>query len=245
MPGMELIENHLLIFNGLEHVEFELTRSATSYFRVARETHQILYRSLVDALRGTANIAVTGKPRGLRRHRYQQGNNPIKEIQKQSINGCSKAWRFSEPVIVDSFFETRDLEESQETIPDSEDFLIPFYDALAMAQADCFMLRYVHSAKLTISDSEMKLLEWLHESVRNEYEHFIPKAYLAPVTDLLDASILALTKAAHCLMESNNVLFMEEVVDQPQMESKFADVHSLLEDHRKKAAGDTNHAGAS
>lgn len=254
MNPFEIIDNHLLLYNGLEHLEYELSRSTTSYFRVARETHQVLYRSLVESLKGTANLAVTGKPRGRREHRYQFGNEPIKEIHKQSIPGCKHGWRFSTPTIVQSFFGSdksgqrsswagrivsfvRNLFRRQKPPAKSEDFLIPFHDALAMVQAGCFMHQYVHSQAVSISDREMNLMEWLHERIRNEYEHFIPKGYSAPVNDLLQATKVALAKASACLFESNNVIYYSHSVPKSEMQSMFQRVVALVESHIDKAAG--------
>jgi hypothetical protein len=36
------------------------------------------------------------------------------------------------------------------------------------------MGQFVHSAVVPVCDEDMKTLEWLHEEIRNEYEHFIP-----------------------------------------------------------------------
>ena len=217
MKSFESIDNHRLIFNGLEHVDFELGRQSTCYFRLAREAHQILYRSLIDTLKGSANIAISGKPKGERQHLYQLGNGPIKEIHKESVVGCSKAWRFSRPTVVGSFPER----ESSEAQYLSEDFLIPFYDALAMVQTECFVHQFVHSQEVRFSDEEMKLMEWLHEAIRNEYEHFIPKGYSAPIHDLLVASKVAVVKARASLFDTNNVLFFDHSVPREIMRNKI------------------------
>lgn len=227
MRPFESIDNHRLIYNGLEHIEFELCRQQPSYFRIAREAHQILYRSLVEALKGTANIAVTGKPKGRREHRYQFGNGPIKEIHKESVAGCHFAWRFSDPLVVDSFFPSNAAKTSTKT----EDFPIPFYDALAMIQTECFVHQFVHSREVSFTDEEMKLMEWLHESIRNEYEHFVPKGYSAPIQSLLLASMVALDKARRSLFETQNVLFFDHSVPQKSMQEKFGAVLVLTESH--------------
>jgi hypothetical protein len=232
MDTFETIDNYRLIFNSLEHVEFELTRSTTSYFRVAREAHQVLYRSLVASLRGTSNIAVTGKPSGRREHRYQLGQDCIKEIHKQSIPACKKAWRYSAPVGVDSFLQADQMKKR------SEDYLIPFYDALAMVQADCFMLRSVNSITVNISDSELSLIEWLHEEIRNKYEHFVPRAYSSPIQHLLQAANLAISKASACLLDSNTVNYYPHSVTRAGMQSKLSSVMTLIESHFNRAAGE-------
>jgi hypothetical protein len=227
MRAFESIDNHRLIYNGLQHIEFELCRQQASYFRIAREAHQILYRSLVDALKGTANIAVTGKPKGRREHRYQYGVEPIKEIQKESVAGCNFAWRFSIPVVVDSFFQSN----TAEATTDSDDFLIPFYDALAMIQTECFVHQYVHSQEVTFTDEEMKLMEWLHEYIRNKYEHFVPKGYSAPIQSLLLVSKVALNKARQSLFHTQNVHFIDHPISQKLMQDKFVAILKIIESH--------------
>lgn len=76
-----------------------------------------------------------------------------------------------------------------------------------MIQTECFMAQFMHSAVVPVCDEDMKTLEWLHEEIRNEYEHFIPKSYTAPVQDLLAAAELCLHLARKLLFDSENVLF--------------------------------------
>ena len=232
MNSSETIDNARLIFNGLEHVEFELTRTSTSYFRIAREAHQILYRSLVEALKGTANFTVTGKPKGRQEHRYQFGSEPIKEIHMESIPGCKHAWRFSSPVEVKRLFEN-----VERTLPPEENYLIPFYDALAKAQAELFMLQFGHSQVVKLTNAELKTLEWLHENIRNNYEHFVPMAFTAPTKKLLVASRLALCTAQACLFESNNVLYFDHSIPKAKMEDMIVHLIDLVDSHLEPAAG--------
>ena len=83
---LETIDNPSLIKNNIEHIEFELIKSKPSFFRIARESHQMLYRSMVEVLCGSANISITGKPKDKKRRvQYQFGNNPWVEIQKENM----------------------------------------------------------------------------------------------------------------------------------------------------------------
>jgi len=68
---------------------------------------------------------------------------------------------------------------------------------------------FVHSRPIPVSDEDMSRLEWLHEEVRNEYEHFVPKFYLASADDLLRAAETCLCVTHEILFSSNNVLFHE------------------------------------
>jgi len=230
MDRFERIDIHRLIYNGLEHIEFELNRTSTSYARIAREAHQVLYRSMISALRGTSNITVTGKRTGNREHRYQFDNESIKEIHKADISGCKYAWRYSVPRDVASFLQLKQTHNLE------EDYLIAFYDALAMVQADCFMRRTDESRHVVVSDEEMRLLERLHEEIRNEYEHFVPKGSSYEVLLLLESTKLALAKSYACLFESNNVSYYAHSVAQSDMQSRLNNTIALVNSHRDVAA---------
>ena len=198
MNESESINNINLIENGLIHIRFELERNEPSFFRIACESHLLLYRGMIEVLKGSANIEITGRPSKSRQHKYYISNPPWKEIHKEKISGCDKAWRFSKPVEC----------EPPEFIPklsSPEDFLISFYDALAMIQSECFMKRSFISKTIFVPDEEMKALEWLHENVRNEYEHFKPELYGAPIFDLGKTSIISLILTKKLIFETGNV----------------------------------------
>jgi hypothetical protein len=201
MSAFESINNLSLIENGLLHIEFEMNRLQPSMFRVARESHLILYRSMIEALKGSANLPVTGRPSKDRMHRYYLGNEPWKEIHKVPVPGCNQAWRFSQPVLC----QVPEIDGTKVLDPRHDDYLISFYDALAMIQSECFMHRYVVSREVTVTDNEMGLLEWLHEDIRNEYEHFVPKGYAAPVVALTEPTTLCLRLSRELLFDSKTV----------------------------------------
>lgn len=206
MHKLEAVDNLSFIENGLLHIQFELSRNKPSYFRIAWESHLILYRSMIEALKGSANLVVTGRPRKNRSHKYKLGNKPWQEIHKVAVNDCRAAWRFSLPEICDEpQIDTNDAAEIQQ--PDGDDYLISLYDALAMIQSECFMHQFVHSTLVPVSNGEMKILEWLHENIRNEYEHFVPKSYMAPAADLSSAASLCLRLSSQLLFKSKNVMF--------------------------------------
>ena len=202
----EQIDNVKLILNNLRHISCELNSIEPSPMRLAKECYQLFLRMMVEALRGTANIAITGNPTKYRKHWYRQGNDPWKVIQKENVEGCNKAWRYSEPV---SGTPQHFQEQEGSDIPHSDDYLLGFYDLLAMIQTPCFMLRYSHSTVVSVSDSQMKLLEWLHEAIRNDFEHFIPKTLLVSCDDCLRASEVCLRLSADILTKSNNVMLFE------------------------------------
>jgi hypothetical protein len=198
----EEIDNIKLIRNNLRHIDCELGSGDPSPMRLAKECYQLFLRTMVEALRGTANLAITGKTTKDRKHWYKQSDDPWKMIQKQSINGCIKAWRYSEPV-PESPPTHEEEEGAAEPLPN--DYLLGFYDLLAMIQAPCFMIRFVHSAVVPVSDAEMQLLEWLHENIRNDFEHFIPKTLLASTDDCLCSSETCLRLSFDLLTKSNNI----------------------------------------
>lgn len=69
------------------------------------------------------------------------------------------------------------------------------------------MGQFTHSKTVPLPDPDMKTCEWLHERIRNEYEHFVPKYYRAPVTDLIASTQLCLDVSKKLLFDSGNVLF--------------------------------------
>jgi hypothetical protein len=217
------IDNITLIENCLLHLQFELSRIRPSFFRIAREAHMTLYRSMIEVLRGTANLAITGKRSKNRKCIYRRDGKPWQEVHKVPVDGCKKAWRFSQP---ESF------EEPQSNFKPSsdktkKDYLIGFYDGLAMIQTECFMNQYIHSKTFPLSDSDMKTLEWLHEEIRNEYEHFVPKIYISPIHDLINVSKLCIKLSRNLLLESGNIIFFN--VSSNRFETLFIETLNSIE----------------
>ena len=197
----ENINNIALIRNNLRHINAELDSTKPSPMRIAKECHQLFSRMMVEALRGTSNTPILGRPQKNRKYWYTKENDPWMVMQKEKIEGCCRAWRYSEPVP-----ETPPCyHEQRPSKTERDDFLFGFYDLLAMIQAPCFMHRYVHSEVVSVSDKEMHLLEWLHEEIRNDFEHFMPKKLLVFSDDCLCATGLCLRLAMDLLTKSNNV----------------------------------------
>jgi hypothetical protein len=207
MTWLEFIDNLELIDNGLAHIEFELSRPLPSKFRVARESHLLLYRCMIQALRGTANLIVTLKPAKHPMHKYHKSDLVWKEIHKEAVPHCHRAWRFSSPVECAAPGDATPI--AAETAEDTPR-LIPFYYALAMIQAECFMTQYVMSKPVPVGDLEMRTLEWLHEDIRNEYEHFVPTALGAPEASLSSATSLCLRLSGEVLFQSKNAFIPPE-----------------------------------
>lgn len=202
MPDLDRIDNLSLIENGLLHLQFELSTEQPSYFRIAREAHLILYRSMIESLKGTANLTITGRPSGNRSRIYHIGDDPWKEIHKVKVDGCNKAWRFSEPQLHDIPNSPKVTRTNE--LMENDDYLIGFYDALAMIQTECFMRRLVYSRIIPIPDTDMRNLEWLHERIRNQYEHFVPKLYMSSIEDLVADTNICLRLSEKLLFESGN-----------------------------------------
>lgn len=240
METLDEIDNLGLIENSLIHLRFELARERTSYFRIAREAHLLLYRSMIEALKGSANLPVTGRPSRDRSCRYRIEFKSCQEIHREEIKGCSKAWRFSqlEPCKPTKIASAATASRKRKC----DDYLISFYDALAMIQTECFMKRFVDSNVVSVSDSDMKTLEWLYEEIRNEYEHFVPRFYLAPVQDLLAAAELCLRLSSTLLFDCGNVIFCPLARKQPLKRLVRQVVAQLIDKTRqKKQKRDTSH----
>jgi hypothetical protein len=204
METIDKIDNLSLIENSLLHMRFELERESPSYFRLAREAHLLLYRTMIETLKEPANLAVTGHRSKDDSIKYQIADKPWQEIHKVPISGCRKAWRFSDPGICPQPPENKRKVRFR-SLPNAK--LIGFYDALAMIQTECFMRYFIFSKPPLISDEDMKTLEWLHEDIRNEYEHFVPKFYRVAIHELLMATELCLSVSKILLFEPVNVIF--------------------------------------
>ena len=199
---METVDNLKLIRNNFIHIKFELARKTSLFFRIAKEAHHACYRAMIEALKSSNNFFVTNQNNKL--YRYQRGDDPWMEIRKTSVPGCKFAWRYSKPVqCIKPTMQSKSSKKSQ-----TKDFLISFWDALAMIQAECFMLQFVQSKCINVTDDEMKILEWLHREIRNEFEHFIPKFYGAPISDLRNATNICIRFTKELLFNSGNVLWV-------------------------------------
>lgn len=206
----EEIDNIALIWDNVRHMDFELGREQAAAFRLAREAHQILLRCMVEALRGTANLAITGRPQDTKRRLYfcRDGKH-WHVIEKTIVPDCRMGWRYSSP---------RACEEPRVSVEDPpdeqifDDYLRGFYDLLAMIQAEAYMKQYYMSKSVAVSDAEMYTLEWLHERVRNEFEHFVPKLFLVHRDSCLGAAGICLKLSKELLFESGNVVHLEGVM---------------------------------
>lgn len=227
---MAVFENMTLVENGLLHLNFELSLHSPNYFRIAREGYRVLYASMIESLRGTANLDVTGRRSGDRSTKFKFGNDPWLEIHKVEIQGCNQAWRYSKPAPSDppAKLEIADSEDIRQ-----DDYLIGFYDALAMVQADAYMTKLAMSKSIPISDEDMKEFEELHEIFRNTFEHFVPRTLGATSGELLMHASRCLTLARELIFESGNVfLFYREGLEQSvaqQFESSLGQIADELQ----------------
>jgi|GEM_PF-954366 len=242
MGTVDTIDNLRLIENSLLHMRFELDRESPSYFRIAREAHLLLYRTMIESLTCGNWQHVTQLKSKKHQPKYSSvkyliGGKPWQEIRKVSIDGCKRAWRFSDPVICppppESEIEKVFFKNLYRSLHKAK--LIGFYDALAMIQTENFMSQFMFSKSIPISDEDMKTFECLHKSIRNEYEHFIPKLYLAPTHNLLVATELCLSVSRALLFESGNVDFHKVTKESLKelLESVFKEVNLLLRNSRQ------------
>ena len=199
----ERVDNLCLLENSLSHILCEIERHLPLYFRVAKESHLVLYRAMVEALRGTAKIQVTGRSADKKKVvHYKIGEEPWCKIEKVKIEDCKHAWRYSAPLKIDN----PPLSENNDELFKPSDFLKGFYELIAKVQTVCFMCQYVNSKPIQITNDDMLLLEWLHEQIRNEFEHFVPKLYSVHKEDLINSSALCLELSFKLLFESHNII---------------------------------------
>jgi hypothetical protein len=202
ISSFEAVSNLSLLDDNIRHIEFELDRGRTSYFRVARESHLALLRTMVEALRGTDNSSIIGRRAKNHSTFYQTAGAPWQEIHREPVVGCRRAWRFSQPKAIPP--PSASLKTTP--TPTRKEYLIAFYDLLAMVQADCFMSRTFGARHANVNDQDLQEIEWLHENVRNEFEHYIPKAYYVDRKSLLTASHIALRLTFWLLRESRSII---------------------------------------
>lgn len=207
MKDTEYIENIELIERNLKHIEFELLLENPSYFRIAVESHNALLRAMVQVLKGGSNFPIDKKLG--KEKMFVISNNTMSKviIKKERIDSCKNAWKFSEPIIVD--INVGDENNISRNNDEYEKYLVGFYDLLAMIQCDSFMKDFSSAETINISGEDMSILEWLHEKIRNEYEHFIPKSYGAPINSLIHSSILCLDICKKLLVDTSNIYLLQ------------------------------------
>lgn len=164
------------------------------------------HRAMIETLRGTANLDITENRDPKKSVKFQHGNDPWMEIHKTNVSGCKVAWRFSKPAPCDEPIFSKEQRIKDIIDQPSDSSLIGFWDALAMIQTTPFMRRYVHSKPVNVSNGEMKLLEWLHLEIKDEFDEFMPKLYSARVPDLIQTSALCIKIIRNLLFESGLVL---------------------------------------
>ncbi|TFH64122.1 MAG: hypothetical protein E4G91_06800 [Candidatus Zixiibacteriota bacterium] len=201
-----------LIKDNLLHLDFELKRQNPYYFRIAKEAHLCLYRTMIRALRGSSGRIIKMKKVRKLVFRYQIGSKPWMRIKAVAVPNCRNAWRYSPPVTCDEpYISDEPLTERIETLGKlTSEHLIGFLEALAMIQSENFMCHYVDSRPITLTDEEMQTLEWLHMDVRNEYEHFSDDYYAGCASELVQAAELCISVVYEILWVSNSIISHDE-----------------------------------
>lgn len=229
MKYFDNIDNIKLILNNFDHVIFELKRNKCSYWRVTRELHQILYRSMIEALRGTANISITsrGSPTPVF---IEIGDGTTWRLDKQKVPGCKHAWRYTEPIPI----QKKDFPKQTKPAKPSTR-LVSFFVPLAMIQSEMQLnfglIRSPRALKsIKITNEEMNDLEFLHNNIRNVYEHFIPHSNSIDKLGLLRLSSLLLRITAELLMETEKV-FARHIWGVP---SRIKKTKILMNKHNKE-----------
>ncbi|MEJ2613711.1 MAG: hypothetical protein P8Z35_02020 [Ignavibacteriaceae bacterium] len=207
MKDAEFINNVDLIENDFKHIEFEISLENPSYFRIAIESHNALLRAMVQALKGGSNFPIDKKLDKEKKFICSINNSPPVMIKKERVKECQNAWRFTEPTTVDP----NEIDEGNISRynDDYKKYLVGFYDLLAMIQCDYFMKYFSSAETIIINSKDLATLDWLHEKIRNEYEHFIPKAYGAPTNDLLYSAIMCLDICNKLLVETSNIYLLQ------------------------------------
>ncbi len=201
------VENIDLVKSDLTHLNFELERKATNYFRIAVEAHSCLLRAMVQVLKGPTNFNIIllkqDQHKNMTYTFHINSNKPV-YLEENIVPGCKKAWRFRTKELKDTSLSSKHNPKRWHEHYENE-YLKNFFELLAMLQSDYFMKFYTQANTLSISDEDMKTLEWLHFEIRNAIEHFIPKDYGAPIYDLLKGSLICLGLSSQCLVDSGSL----------------------------------------
>lgn len=201
------IDNTELILDNLKHIRIELLEDKPFLFRAAREAHQLLLRSMAEALKRREKITILGKEKDRKKRRYYtyDGKN-WKFVEKIKPASLYYAWLFSQPQDI-SESELPNRNDSSNYISGERDgHLIGFFEMLAMIQTECHMHRLDRGKKVVVTDEKMVALQWLHTSVRNMFEHYKPKFYYYNNEALIESLDICISIAAELLFESGTVL---------------------------------------
>jgi len=222
---IEFVKNIDLLENNFKHILYELKDDNISFFRIAREYHQALSRTMVEVLYGFPEIKKRGS---LEKFEYTKAgaNSPWFEIHKIKITKENKVWRYSQPKEKiqkaneqsDKNIDKNSLENLSEEkmrlkivnnyieeLSKTERHLKDFYLLLALIQTKYFSNCFNRNKMIEITDEEMLDLEFLHENIRNEYEHFSLGFYGNKVDVLVKVSGLCSNIIKKLLLESVNV----------------------------------------
>lgn len=190
----EVVENLLFIKDNIHHIECELKRNRPSFFRIAKESYSLFYRSMVESLRSKDNSFVSIK--------FDNNKDEIiydnKILIKSYVPGCKNVFRLNIKTNINNISSSPRSIKKKEKLPH-------YYTLLAMIQNDLFMMRNESSKNIFLADEYMKCFEFLHEKLRNEYEHFLPRAYTIPIVDLIYSSYLCCYFTKKLIYESGNV----------------------------------------
>jgi hypothetical protein len=90
------VDNIGLIKSDLAHLNFELERDDTNYFRVATESHNVLYRAMIQVLRGPTNFGLIVRKKHhneKKTSKFQINLRPPVTLEKENlVPGCKKSW---------------------------------------------------------------------------------------------------------------------------------------------------------
>lgn len=198
---VEVVDAQRLMLDNIRHICVEVKRTAPNYFRAAKESEHLFHRAMIESLCGSNNAQVI-RTKGHNKNKpipYILGSPPWKEIQRIPPRKGKVMWRYSEPKVCP---EPPDVPRVSDW-PFLDGDLMGFDELLAMIQAEAFMCHYYGSKPLVLRDAEMEMIEEVHKNVRNEFEHFMPKAYLLTKRELIEASILCVSLSKILLFETN------------------------------------------
>lgn len=104
-------------------------------------------------------------------------------------------------------------------------WLISFPEALRKCQNSEFMMLYYNSKKLVLNRDQRKAIRMLKETLRNEFEHYIPKGWYIELNGMPAITYHVLDVISFLALETGNVTYYKKV--------KRKKVESLLHQSKK------------
>jgi hypothetical protein len=201
--------------DSLETALHALKRSDDMKWKwVGFSLHHALYSFCIAALHHGNWEEVASSGRDDERVHVMRGDGPWYACRRVRVPETRHAYRLvwepidgEPPSLRDQSTEDRDAGDER-LKRFSKAKLIGFWTALARVQDGYhWMARYVDSTPLTLTDEQVRDIDWLTEQVRNRLMHFVPSLSLIEIEGVRETSLVALDAIDFLASKSGTILF--------------------------------------